>query len=249
MIAFWLCLGVLSAPGARIVASVRRPIVLSIAVSAVIFGAGAVLVSGLTLASDYNVAVAKSQQSLSAADAAVQLAPWYYSARVEQAYETGLQAVLATQQKSADAAVRVKTAEDTMGRLVAFNPQALTGYDLQSAFLLEIGSSQNDTTVLERAVSAAEGGLKIQPTSISLATRKAQALAALGRNDQAATVMSAAWELYPGDPAPGVLYAQLLLDAGKAQDAKRVSATLTTRFPAEASVRQLAAQTQAPGAQ
>ena len=231
MLTLWLGLGVLSAPSAKpvFVSGMLKRVVLPIAL--VSFGAGVVIISSLTLTSVYQLTLAKAEQSLPRAQAAVRLAPWNYDARVEEAFDRGFVAVVGLQNKDPRASELVKQADADMVALIAFNPHSPTGYSLRTAFLQEVGGKLGDKAYLERALEAVNAGLKVQPTSIELATKKAGLLSALNRFGEAADTMATVWELYPADPAPGVLYAEMLVSAGRTAQAKSVLAALASRFP------------------
>jgi tetratricopeptide (TPR) repeat protein len=214
----------------------RRGAVALVSVTLAAFGVTMIVVSSLTVASVYNLAYAKSLRSIDRARLAVRLASWHYNARVEETFQQGLAAVLAAQGKDTAAASLIKQADAAMVALIARNPYSLTGYSLRTAFLLEVGTRMNDRTYLEEALQAANGGLKVQPTSIEMATKKATVLTSLGRYAEAADTMSTIWELYPADPAPGVLYADSLIRAGRLAEAKRVVGVLETRFPSDPEV-------------
>ncbi len=225
----WLGLGTLTAARAKTVA-VSRTTVLAFAAVTFVFSAAVAIVAPLSLASDFTTAQAKAQSSLALANQAVGLAPWNFDARVEQAYLSGLPAVLALQNGGTVSPALLKQADRATAELIAFNPHSTTGHSLRTTLFLELGSKLG-TSTLEAAVAAADAGLKIEPTSTELAIKKARALLALDRPGDATRTLALLWDADPTDSAAGVVYVESLLADGQPGQAARAIKALAASFP------------------
>jgi len=238
--------GVLVAPHAR--AATPRPGTRALAfalLAAVVVGA--TVVSAVTVVADARLVRAKTgDRTAELAAQAASTAPWHARAQYESALAASEDALGALGSGDTRADALVLEARERLVGLIEHNPAEYKSHAARAFFLSNAGLMLGPET-LQEAVLSAEEAQRIYPVSSEAAYLKAFALLGLERYEQAVVALEDIWEVDPGYPEPGIVYAQALALAGREGEAAEIAALLRERFPDNADVAGLVAAIEAQG--
>ncbi|MDO8880211.1 MAG: O-antigen ligase family protein [Coriobacteriia bacterium] len=232
-----LALAAIAAPGSRSCSSspsLKRSLVL---------GAGGVLCSFLavlslvTLASDIMLADAVHGSSTATdAHSAARTAPWHIAARYIAASSAVDDALLALQRDPANAATAAARAESYVRELAEADSREYANHAL-SAYLAANRGVLGEPTYFARATEAARKALTIYPLSVESAYYKAYAEYRMGAIGSALETLEPLWDVDPSYVDAGLLYADLLGQQDRHDDALEILTTLEANAPEHPAVR------------
>lgn len=233
----FMCLGVLAAAAGRTVTDGVAALLVGPVGVALLVAAGVLWAGVGTFAADVEMtaALAGDAESIAHAESATRRAPWSTEARLRLADVYAHQVPLAQSAAALDA---VQRASAEYERAVSFSPKDVDAY-WEYAYFLSNSTSQGLASP-EQVVEVAEKGLAVDRHSLGLAMIGASALRSLGRHDEVVALLDDLWNLDPQRHEPGVAYARALVETGDIAGAQRVARELTSGFPDESSVSDLA---------
>jgi hypothetical protein len=206
----------------------------------------ALLWYGLAMSASQVVAGgARSEDALAnrtRASQAAALAPWDSGIRSLK-YDTAVNAALSSVfggETNAGA-----TVEDVESQLVTASRREPFEYLhlYRQALLLVASGERLGDELTVRGIRAGLSGLDIYPNSLELRTGMATGYLQLGRAPEAEAILQDIWSADPNYPQSGIVYVQSLLEQDKTDQARAAVLVLFERFPDDAAVGVLNAQT------
>jgi len=123
-------------------------------------------------------------------------------------------------------------------------PRELYYPSVRAQVLTQASEKLRDVSYAEDAIRAADDALAIMPAHIPTRVNKALALSDLKRYGDMADTLSGYWENETSSAYPGILYAQALALSGKPDEARAVFDRLKQKFPDDASIARIQADTE-----
>jgi putative inorganic carbon (HCO3(-)) transporter len=251
----WIALAVVLAPTAHTVAVPAHRLGAVAAVAIALVAALGIAGQGVVLAADRAYALAAEDFSgrtlaerVAAAERAVTLdplVPQYRSvlgalAQEQMNYDLGTLAQARLAGK--DVAPYVEALEQSFVKTVSAYEDAIAFTPYDYANYVNLASTYNlaganlHSTYYRDAIVAAERGIEVMPFATDLRERLAEALAAIGQNDQAAQTLEYCVQLDPAGGSAALALARLYQDRGMSAEALALLESVEARLPGQSGV-------------